>query len=170
MFRLTIKELAAKKLRLVTTAIAVMLGVAFMAGTLVFSATLGAAFDGLLDHAYAGTDAVVRANSPIDAAMRPGASRLDEPRSSTSILEVDGVSAAEGHVSGYAQIIRPDGEPLGDPGERGTHARARMAAEPAAQPVPPGRGQRPGRGTARSSSTDSRRTTPTSASATSPRC
>ncbi len=116
MFRLMLKELAAKKLRLVTTAVAVMLGVAFMAGTLVFSATLGAAFDGLLDDAYAGTDAVVRASSPLDADLDSGANRID-----TAIIDavsqVDGVAAAEGHVSGYAQIIQPNGEPLGNPGE-----------------------------------------------------
>ena len=40
MFRLTIKELAAKKLRLLATAVAVILGVAFLAGTLVLTDTV----------------------------------------------------------------------------------------------------------------------------------
>ena len=40
MFRLTIKELAAKKLRLLSTALAVFLGVAFLAGTLLLTDTV----------------------------------------------------------------------------------------------------------------------------------
>ena len=40
MFRLTIKELAAKKLRLLSTALAVILGVAFLAGTLILTDTV----------------------------------------------------------------------------------------------------------------------------------
>ena len=40
MFRLTMKEIAAKKLRLVATAMAVVLGVAFLSGTLVLTDTV----------------------------------------------------------------------------------------------------------------------------------
>ena len=60
MFKLTLKELAGKKLRLITTALAVMLGVAFMAGTLVLTDTIGKSFDGLFAEAYSGMDAYVR--------------------------------------------------------------------------------------------------------------
>ena len=42
MLKTTIKGLLAHKRRLVTTTLAVMLGVAFMAGTLVFTDTIGA--------------------------------------------------------------------------------------------------------------------------------
>ena len=41
MFRTTLKNLAARKLRLLTTSLAVLLGVAFMAGTLVLTDTIG---------------------------------------------------------------------------------------------------------------------------------
>ena len=40
-----------------------MLGVAFMAGTLVLTDTMNRTFDGLLSNAYAGTDAYVRGES-----------------------------------------------------------------------------------------------------------
>ena len=60
MFTLTIKELAARKLRLLTTAFAVLLGVAFMSGTLVFTDTIGATMDALFADVNAGTDAYVR--------------------------------------------------------------------------------------------------------------
>ena len=48
MFKLTIKELVAHKLRMLTTAFAVLLGVAFMAGTLVFTDTISATYDSAL--------------------------------------------------------------------------------------------------------------------------
>ena len=66
MFKLTIKELAAHKLRLLATAFAVLLGVAFMAGTLVFTDTIGATFDSVLADANDGVDAYVRTPSLID--------------------------------------------------------------------------------------------------------
>ena len=45
MLKTTIKGLLARKFRLLTTAIAVLLGVAFMVGTLVFTDTIGKTFD-----------------------------------------------------------------------------------------------------------------------------
>ncbi|HTH06332.1 MAG TPA: ABC transporter permease, partial [Ilumatobacteraceae bacterium] len=116
MFRLTLKELGAKKLRLVTTAIAVMLGVAFMAGTLVLTATISRTFDGLFADGYAGTDSYVRATSDIDADFALQRPRLDAGLVD-DITSIDGVAAAEGKVSGYAQLVDADGQPIGDPGK-----------------------------------------------------
>ncbi|HEY7627806.1 MAG TPA: FtsX-like permease family protein [Ilumatobacteraceae bacterium] len=116
MFRLTIRELAAKKLRLMTTAIAVMLGVAFMAGSLVLTATISKTFDGLFADTYSGTDAYVRGASEIEAGFGVQRPRLDASIVDT-IADVDGVAAAEAKVSGYAQLVDSNGEPVGDPGE-----------------------------------------------------
>ena len=116
MLHLTLRELAAKKLRLLTTAIAVMLGVAFMAGTLVLTATISKTFDGLFADGYAGTDAYVRGTSEIDAEFGAQRPRLDASIIDT-IKQVDGVAAAEGKVSGYAQLVDDSGEPVGDPGQ-----------------------------------------------------
>ena len=77
MFKLTIKELAARKLRLLTTAFAVLLGVAFMAGTLVFTDTIGATFDSALAEANEGVDAYVRTPSAIDVGYGEPGPRLD---------------------------------------------------------------------------------------------
>ena len=60
MWRVTIKGLMAKKLRLVLTSIAVVLGVAFMSGTFVLTDTLGSVFDKLFTDATKGVDADVR--------------------------------------------------------------------------------------------------------------
>ena len=47
MLRIALKGLLARKLRLLTTSFAVLLGVAFMSGTLVLTDTLGRTFDKL---------------------------------------------------------------------------------------------------------------------------
>ena len=47
MIKITLKELWARKLRLFTTGIAVLLGVAFMSGTLVLGDTVSKTFDDL---------------------------------------------------------------------------------------------------------------------------
>src|SRR5262245_42351844 len=93
-----------------------MLGVAFMAGTLVLTATISRTFDGLLADGYAGTDAYVRSTSEVDATYG-----LQRPRLDASLVDdiasVDGVAAVEGKVSGYAQLVDAAGEPIGDPGQ-----------------------------------------------------
>ena len=60
MLRVTIKSLLGRKFRLVLTSIAVVLGVAFMAGTFVLTDTLGNVFDGLFADVNRGIDVAVR--------------------------------------------------------------------------------------------------------------
>jgi putative ABC transport system permease protein len=113
MFALTIKELVARKLRLVTTAFAVLLGVAFMAGTLVFTDTIGATFDSVLADANAGVDAYVRTPSEIDLGYGEPGPRLDASLA-TSASSVDGVESVAVQINGYAQLVGRDGAPVGD--------------------------------------------------------
>ena len=58
---------SARKLRLLHHSIAVVLGVAFMAGTLVLTDTIGKTFDNLFANVNAGTDAVRAAARPRSA-------------------------------------------------------------------------------------------------------
>ena len=60
MLRATIKSLLARKLRLALTALAVVLGVGFTAGTYVLTDTALKSFDDLFSNVYAGTDVVVQ--------------------------------------------------------------------------------------------------------------
>ena len=60
MLKVTWKGLIAHKLRFVLTGIAVILGVAFISGTFVFTATIQQTFDDLIANIYKGTDAQVR--------------------------------------------------------------------------------------------------------------
>jgi putative ABC transport system permease protein len=113
MFKLTIKELAAHKLRLLTTAFAVLLGVAFMAGTLVFTDTIGATYDSALAKADEGVDAYVRTPSEIDLGYGEPGPRLDA-NLARRVAEVDGVDEFALRINGYAQVVGRDGKPVGD--------------------------------------------------------
>ena len=113
MFTLTIKHVVAHKLRLLTTAFAVLLGVAFMAGTLVFTDTVGATFDSALAEANEGVDAYVRTPSAIDVGYGEPGPRLDASLAQ-SVASVDGVDEVALRINGYAQLVGPDGEPVGD--------------------------------------------------------
>ncbi len=115
MFRTTLKHLAARKLRLLTTSLAVLLGVAFLAGTLVLTDTISQAFDGLFASADAGTDVMVRREAAFDDSdAGPQRGRMDDSIIET-IAGIDGVAAAEGHVQAYAQLLDQEGTPLGNP-------------------------------------------------------
>ena len=61
MWKVTLKGIWAKKVRFLLTGVAVMLGVAFISGTFVLTATISNTFDGLFSDIYQHTDAVVRA-------------------------------------------------------------------------------------------------------------
>src|SRR5215469_9236240 len=112
MFKVILESLLARKRRLVTTALAVIIGVAFTAGTLMLTDSMGRTFNDLSAGAYKNTDAVVRAtkvfNDPagdqrtlVDASLVP------------ALSHVPGVAHAQGTVQGLAQLIGKDGTPVG---------------------------------------------------------
>src|SRR5579864_2444132 len=67
MWNQALKNLSAHKLRLALTAVAVVLGVAFMAGTLVLTGTIKHTIDGLFRQTTSGYSVVVRATTPYSA-------------------------------------------------------------------------------------------------------
>jgi putative ABC transport system permease protein len=115
MLRATLKDLRARKLRLVTTSIAVVLGVAFMAGTLVLTDTIGHTFESLFADVNTGTDALVRS----EAAFSDRQGGAQRARLDAGILDtvrgVEGVAAAEASIQAYAQLVDGDGKPVGNP-------------------------------------------------------
>ena len=115
MFRTTLKHLAARKLRLLTTSLAVLLGVAFMAGTLVLTDTISHTFDALYSSADAGTDVQVRSEGAFDSSNSVAQRSRLADSIITTIAGIDGVSVAEGHIQAYAQLLDKEGKPLGDP-------------------------------------------------------
>ena len=135
MFFTTMKGLIAHKFRLFATALAVTLGVAFMAGTLVLTDTVTKAFDDLFGDVYQGTDAVVRGAPLFDAGVDVGVQRgrVDEsvlPK----VRAVPGVADAQGGVFGYARLIGSDGEALGNPGAGAPALGMEWSASPRINP------------------------------------
>ncbi|MGD9701547.1 MAG: ABC transporter permease [Acidimicrobiia bacterium] len=108
MLRLTLNGLWAHKLRFVLTGLAVILGVAFMSGTMILTDTMGRTFDDALATNNEGIDAIVRRASAIDVEFAEVRERVDAAMLAT-VLEIDGVDAASGTVQGFAQLVREDG-------------------------------------------------------------
>src|SRR5215831_1668950 len=106
----------AHKARLITTFLAVALGVAFIGGVLVLTDTMNRAFDDLFSNVYRNTDAVVRSTQTIDSGFGPKI-RGDVNASLLSTVQgANGVKAAEGNVNGFARMIDRHGKPVGNPG------------------------------------------------------
>lgn len=105
MFRQSLASLAAHRRRFVSTVIAVVLGVAFMAGTMVLTSTIKSTFDDLYAEINGDVDAYVRSPREVGGVRdRISADTVDAVRA------VDGVAAAYPSVEGYAQLIGPDGK------------------------------------------------------------
>jgi putative ABC transport system permease protein len=115
MLKLTWKNLLAHKRRLSSTFIAVVLGVAFLSGTLVLTDTITRTFNDLFADVNRGTDAVVRSSTKIEGDFGNDI-RGRIPVSLLPTVEgVDGVKAAEPSILGYGQIVGKDGKTIGDP-------------------------------------------------------
>ena len=114
MLRATFRSLLARKLRLLLSAMAVVLGVSFVSGALILTDTLGAVFDDLFASVNSKTAVEVRGTSPFDASRQDGAeARRPVPADLIPQLsQIDGVTAVVGDVSGYAVILKPDGKPV----------------------------------------------------------
>lgn len=83
------------------------------AGTLNFNDTLVATFDDLVTDANAGVDGVARAPSPVELGFGQRGVRID-PGLVEVAAAADGVDRAAYLVFGYAQLLGPDGAPVGD--------------------------------------------------------
>ncbi|MBO2448798.1 ABC transporter permease [Actinomadura barringtoniae] len=142
MLRLTLRSLIAHRTRLLLTAIAVVAGVAFVAGTLIFSATLDHTFDRAFDELGQGTDAVARSHKAFDDEL--GSRDTDRPLPASALAAVrraDGVAKAHGVVNGFAAVVDGKGRIVGGEPQVGTDwygdpdlslMRLRSGAPPAA--------------------------------------
>jgi putative ABC transport system permease protein len=117
MFKVALKDLMARKRRLVTTGLAIILGIAFLTGTQLLSAALSDSIEDLIGDVYDGIDAVVRSadsqDTPFGQPIRATvpASLVDE------VTAVDGVRVAEGYVESTGpQLIDSDGKVYGSAG------------------------------------------------------
>jgi putative ABC transport system permease protein len=115
--RLSLSSLRAHRRRFAGTFLAVFLGVAFLAGTLVMGDTLRASFGSMFGEATSGTDAVVRG---ADAITTPGEAQGVRRPVDTSLVKtvekVPGVAAAAPDIQGAGQLVGADGKPIGGQG------------------------------------------------------
>ncbi len=117
MLKVALKGVRARWGRVLTTAIAVMLGVAFVAGTLVLSDTINRVFQDLFADVNEGTDAVVRSASTFDDGFGPEIRGRIDQSVLTDVLATEGAADADGQVQGFAQFVGDDGDTIGNPGQ-----------------------------------------------------
>ncbi len=110
MLKVALKGLLARKLRTALTGFAVVIGVAFVAGTFVFTDTIDASFKDLFERASKGTDVSVQSVLAVEEEF------AQPPPMEASTLErvqsVDGVEEAAGFVSGDVSLLDREGEPI----------------------------------------------------------
>jgi putative ABC transport system permease protein len=111
--RFALKGLLGRKLRTALTAIAIVLGVAMVAGTFMLTDSIDQAFDTIFTDSRTGSDAVVTGKSAFDLSEGSG---TNAPTLSESLVpeiqKLPEVAAAEGSVNGEAQLIGDDGKAI----------------------------------------------------------
>ncbi|MFF4233166.1 ABC transporter permease [Streptomyces sp. NPDC001820] len=112
MFRTALRNVLAHKARLLMTVLAVMLGVAFVSGTLVFTDTLGNAYRNQSAKSYDNVAVAVTTypNPQSDGTKDAGI----DTRTLDKIRGLDGVAGATGRVSGFAGVADQDGKLIGN--------------------------------------------------------
>jgi putative ABC transport system permease protein len=108
MLRVTLRSLLARKLRLLLSGLAVVLGVAFTSGTFVLTDTLGRVFDTLFQDVTKNTSVTVQGTSSLGSGEQD---REPVPQAVVDQLaRVPGVREAAGGVTGYAQVVDSHGK------------------------------------------------------------
>jgi putative ABC transport system permease protein len=120
MLRATVKSLLARKVRLAMSAFAIVLGVAFVAGSYVFTDTLDQTFDDIFAKTTA--DIVVRPEQTGAGALEfsGGDARTIPPEILDEVAAVDGVERVDGFVESESVfVIGADGNVVGGNGPPG---------------------------------------------------
>src|SRR5687768_11089378 len=113
MLRATLKSLLSRKLRLVLSGLAVVLGVMFVSGAFVLTDTLGRSFDGLFATVYQNTDVEVRPVSKINGGSEDTEDATEGIPADVvaKVAAVPGVASAKGLVvANGARMIGPNGK------------------------------------------------------------
>ncbi len=120
MRKVTLRGLLERKLRLALTALAIVLGVTFVTGTLVLGDTLNRTFDKLVGTAYEHVSFQIRGRAAFGnsaAAVNSTADRRPVPESvATTVRRIPGVAYVYGAVTGSAQFVARDGSAIGNGG------------------------------------------------------
>ena len=116
MLHTTLKNLRAHLRRLVSTSLSVVLGVGFLAATLVIGDSMRTSFDESFTEANAGLAVSIRSETDLgsdEVARQTGTVDL---ALAEDVAGLDGVTSVVPYVDGLAQIVAADGDPLGGDG------------------------------------------------------
>ncbi|MGW7247509.1 ABC transporter permease [Streptomyces decoyicus] len=121
MFRTALRNVLAHKARLLMTVLAVMLGVAFVSGTLVFTSTISDAFRTSSQKSFDHVDVALTPPSPDG----PPGTRAKDPRLDGKTLDtvsrLPGAASVTGTVDGFTGIGDKDGKLIGSGESRGSN-------------------------------------------------
>jgi putative ABC transport system permease protein len=136
MIGVALKGLAARKVRALLTAFAIVIGVSMVSGTFVLTDTMQKAFDGIFTASYDKTDAVI-AGKEIVKGSSSGAATVPESLL-TQVRALPEVGAAGGTLavdeSNKAEIIGRNGKPV-DPGDGPSLALGNDTSQPQFSPL-----------------------------------
>ncbi|HEY6585446.1 MAG TPA: FtsX-like permease family protein [Gaiellaceae bacterium] len=113
MVRFALKGLLGRKLRTALSALAIVLGVAMVAGTFMLTDSIDKAFTSIFTDVRQGSNAVISGRTAFDVSQGAGstAPTLDEALL-PKVRGLDDVAAAEGSVDGEAQLIGKNGKAI----------------------------------------------------------
>ena len=112
MFNVVLKGILTRKLRLLLTAFAVVLGTAFLSGSFIFTDTIGRTFDDLFADINANTDAVVRSSIVIEGDFGSELRNRIPDAIVAEIEQVPGVKFAVPQIQASAAIFTREGKPM----------------------------------------------------------
>jgi putative ABC transport system permease protein len=115
MTRMALRGLFARKLRTALTGFAVVIGVAFVAGTFIFTDTINASFDDLFERVSKGVDVNVTANQPVEGDFGGRIQPLP-PGTLEKVESAPGVEAVQPRLETQVTIFDKDGDPIGGNG------------------------------------------------------
>jgi putative ABC transport system permease protein len=119
MFKVSLRSLLSHKLRLVLTAVAIILGVTFVSGTLVLTDTIRSTFEGVLSNVDKGVAVQVKGAVPATATARLLGASLPLPESVLGkVQKVSGVADAVGVLERSGVSLLNNGQVVGGTNQR----------------------------------------------------
>ncbi len=109
MTAVTLRGLMARKARALLTGLAVLLGVAMISGTYIFTDTINSSFDKIFKNANEGVDVVVSGRSEFDTQSGPVTQEVPDSLV-RRVRAVPGVLTAAGSVEDFASIFKANGD------------------------------------------------------------
>ena len=131
MTALALRNFSARKLRAISTALAVFFGVAMIAGTLMLTDSVNTSFDELFTQANAGNDVTIRPHVAVEGEFGENFARAMPESLLGKVRSVDGVEKAAGAIGDDTiAILDPNGDRIGPPSGGPPHIAVSVVPEP----------------------------------------